>query len=73
MMSSPPLDGREAAMCRGVQPEASGMSGSKEREEERLLMMGRWEYAVAQWRGRRSSASRREESLGFVERKDSTA
>ncbi len=41
MMSRPPLEGSEAAMCRGVQPEASGTSGSKVREEESSLMMGR--------------------------------
>ncbi len=28
---------------------------------------------MAQWRGRRSSESLREESLGFTERRDSTA
>jgi hypothetical protein len=73
MVSRPPLLGREEAIIRGVQPEASGTSGSKERVEERSLIMGRCEKAVAQWRGRRESESVRVESLGFAERRDSTA
>jgi hypothetical protein len=34
--------------------------------------MGMWLKETAQWIGRRSSGSRREESLGFAERRDST-
>lgn len=73
IISKPELLGREEAITRGVQPEASGTSGSKVRVEERSLIMGRCEKAVAQWRGRRESESVRVESLGFAERRDSTA
>ena len=40
IVSRPVLVGREAAMWMGVQPEASGGSGSKERVDERSLIWG---------------------------------
>ena len=53
-------------MWRGVQPEASERSGSKDFVDERSLTMSRWAWDVAQWIGRRSSGSRRVASSGFA-------
>ena len=73
MMSRPVLDGREEAIIRGVQPEASVVSGSKVLREERSLIIGRWAKAQAQCRGRRSSGSRSWERRELAERRASIA
>ena len=80
-MASPVEWGREAAMCKGVQPEESAGSGSKawervervgeERRLRRRVTVGRDAEVTAQWSGRRSSASWRRASLGLAFRSDS--
>jgi hypothetical protein len=57
---------KEEAMWRGVQPEPSVRSGSKDLRPERRETVGRWAWVQAQWIGRRSSGSRRVASLGFA-------